>query len=156
MKTKSFSDLLLAFLSTKKFEILNIIILLCHCLLYSFMLYYRSDCTIQARGKMATPPLPPKRTKILTTLDNEWKRSLTGSFEGFNSSQVSRDHIKKAEECIDNGGTRDERYRLVPFERILNENKVKIKFSYTCTTHVHICTSAYIICTFCRYTYQYP
>ena len=109
------------------------------------MLYYRSDC----RGKMATPPLPPKRTKILTTLDNEWKRRLTGSFEGFNSSQVSRDHITKAEECIDYGGTRDQRYRLVPFERILNENKVESKFLYNIIYHsrAHVHTAYICICT---------
>lgn len=86
---------------------------------------------------MATPPLPPKRTKFITVVDNEWKTRLTESFEGFNSSQVSRDHIKKAEECIDNGGTRDERYRLVPFERILNDNKVKKLYH----SHVHIFTA---------------
>ena len=70
-------------------------------------------------------PQPVKRTKFIKVFDNEWKARLTESFEGFNAGQVSRDHIKKAEECIDNGGLREERYRLVPFERILNENEVR-------------------------------
>ena len=95
---------------------------------------------------MATPP---KRTKILTTLNNEWKRSLTGLFEGFNSSQVTRDHVIKAEECIDNGGTRDQRYCLVPFEKILKENKVESKFlyniSHTCTSCAHHLHTMYTI-----------
>ena len=69
-------------------------------------------------------PQPPKRTKFIKVVDNEWKTRLTESFEGFNASQVSQKHLMKANECIDNGGTRDERYRLVPFERILNENQV--------------------------------
>ena len=83
---------------------------------------------------------PPKRTEVI---DNVWKTRLAESFEGFSASQVSRDHIERAKECIDKGGTRDERYRLVPFERILNENQVSIthththtqvpEFMYTCT-----------------------
>ena len=69
-------------------------------------------------------PLPPKRTKFIKVVDNEWKTALIDSFEGFNASQVSQMHVNKAKDCIRSGGTRDERYRLVPFERILNDNQV--------------------------------
>ena len=88
--------------------------------------------------KMAVqnPPLPTKRTKIFSVVDNVWKSNLIESFEGFNASQVSQHHIEMAEACIKNGGSKNERYRLVPFERILTENQVR-------DTHTH--TSLYII-----------
>lgn len=70
-------------------------------------------------------PQPQKRTKFIKVNDNEWKTGLIDSFGGFNASQVSRDHIEKAEACIKYGGSREERYRLVPFEKILNENRVR-------------------------------
>ena len=66
---------------------------------------------------------PPKWTNAA---GNEWKRALVKSFEGFNTSQVSQDRIEKAKQCIWNGGSCDDRYCLIPFERILKDNQVRI------------------------------
>ena len=58
------------------------------------------------------------------TATGDWKQALVQSFEGFSASQISQNHIEKARQCIRNGGSRHERYTLVPFERILNDNQV--------------------------------
>ena len=74
-------------------------------------------------------PLPPKRTKFITVAENQWKTALVDSFKGFSANQVSQEHVDKATACMRQGGTRDERYRLVPFERILYDNQVRTSLS---------------------------
>ena len=54
----------------------------------------------------------------------EWKCVLVQSFEGFSASQVSQHHVENARQCISKGGSRRERYTLIPFETILNDNQV--------------------------------
>ena len=61
-----------------------------------------------------------------TLSTREWKEALVRSFEGFSASQVSQHHVENARQCISNGGSYQERYTIIPFERILKDNQVKI------------------------------
>ena len=66
-------------------------------------------------------PKPRHRTK---SVDDPLKRELVQSFEGATSSEVTQGQIERAEKCIKDGGSHDERYNLIEFDKILNENKV--------------------------------
>ena len=94
---------------------------------------------------MASPnaPQPQKRTKFIKVVDSECKMALVSSFEGFNASQVSREHIERAEACINSGCSRDERYRLVPFEKILFDNQVNEELYVH--IHMYICMHAHVV-----------
>ena len=61
-----------------------------------------------------------------TLSTREWKQALVRSFEGFSASQVSQHHMENARQCVSNGGSYQERYIIIPFERILNDNQVKV------------------------------
>jgi hypothetical protein len=60
-----------------------------------------------------------------TLATREWKSALVRSFEGFSASQVSQHHVESARQCISNGGSYQERYSVIPFERILSDDQVK-------------------------------
>ena len=64
--------------------------------------------------------------RLTTTATSEWKCALVASFEGFSASQVSQHHVEKARQCIRSGGSRYERYTLIPFEKILDANLGKV------------------------------
>ena len=66
-----------------------------------------------------------------TLSTREWKEALVQSFKGFSASQVSQHHEENARQCISNGGSYQERYTIIPFERILKDNQVKIVISVT-------------------------
>ena len=74
----------------------------------------------------ASRPIPkPRRQGSINVLDDRWKCELVQSFEDITSlSQVSQSQIEKAEQCINYGGTRKDRYHLIDFEKLLNINKV--------------------------------
>ena len=55
-----------------------------------------------------------------------WKDALVRSFQGFSDNHISPDQTKYAEQCILNGGSRHQRYTLIPFENILSDNQVWI------------------------------
>ena len=81
-----------------------------------------------AEGVQFPSPRPtpkPRRQRSIIVLTEEWKYELTQSFEGIISSQVSQDQIEKAEQCIKHGGTRNERYQLIEFDKLLDENQVR-------------------------------
>jgi hypothetical protein len=68
----------------------------------------------------ARPTAKPRRQR------EGWKNDLIQSFEGIISCEVMPDQIEKAKQCIKRGGTRNERYKLLEFERLLNENQVSL------------------------------
>ena len=65
-------------------------------------------------------PSPKPRHRILSVKD-PWKRELVQSFKGITSREVTEDLVEKAKQCIKHC---NERYNLVPFEKLLNENQV--------------------------------
>ena len=75
-----------------------------------------------------------------TPTPTEWKSALVQLFEGFSANQVSQHHVESARQCISQGGSRRERYTLIPFERILNDNQVQ-----HIHVHVHVYAHMYII-----------
>ena len=75
-----------------------------------------------------------------TSTPTEWKSALVQLFEGFSANQVSQHHVESARRCISQGGSRHERYTLIPFERILNDNQVK-----HIHVHVHVYAHMYIV-----------
>ena len=69
-----------------------------------------------------TRPVPkPHHSKTLS-VDDPWKRELVQSLEDATSSEVTQDLVEKAEKCIKHSS---ERYNLLEFEKILNENQVR-------------------------------
>jgi hypothetical protein len=71
-----------------------------------------------------TPKLRRQRNNINIAAHEGWKRELIQSFEDITSREVTPDQIEKANQCIKHGGTRNERYKVLEFERLLNENQV--------------------------------
>ena len=65
-------------------------------------------------------PSPKPRHRILSVKD-PWKRELVQSFKGVTSREVTEDLVEKAKQCIKHC---NERYNLVPLEKLLNENQV--------------------------------
>ena len=70
------------------------------------------------------PTPKPRRQRSIIMLTEGWKYKLTQSFEDVTYSQVSQGQIEKAEQCIKHGGTHNERYQLIEFDKLLNENQV--------------------------------
>ena len=83
--------------------------------------------------KSTPKPKPRRRRNAFVLADHDkWirKRELIQLFKGISSREVSLDQIEKANQCIKHGGTRSERYQFLEFEKVLNENQVKLS-SYT-------------------------
>ena len=77
------------------------------------------------------PKFKPRRQRnassVLADHDHEkWKYELVQLFEGISSREISPHQIEKAKQCIKHGGTRSQRYQLVEFEKVLNENRVSL------------------------------
>ena len=70
-------------------------------------------------------PVPKSHRSRSKSIDEPLKRELVQSFKGATSCEVTSDQIEKAEECIFKEiGAREERYSLIEFDKILNENQV--------------------------------
>ena len=67
---------------------------------------------------------PPRPTAKPRRLRGGWRYELIQSFEGITSHEATPDQIQKAKQCIKRGGTYKERYQLLEFEKLLNENQV--------------------------------
>ena len=64
--------------------------------------------------------------------NNHWKLELVKSFEGITSHEVSKEQLEKAKQCIEHGGTRKERYHIIEFEKLLDENQVSLLMISVC------------------------
>lgn len=76
----------------------------------------------------STPKPKPRRQRNTFVLadHDKWKHELIQLFKGISSREVSLDQIEKANQCIKHGGTHSERYQLLEFEKVLNENQVNL------------------------------
>ena len=91
--------------------------------------------TVTNLKSYAVKELLPKPTRIPTLHSrywsksvNRWKGMLIQSLESIACTQssmiVSKDQVQKAKQCIKYGGASNERYHLIDFDKLLNENKV--------------------------------
>ena len=69
-------------------------------------------------------PVPKPHCSRSKSVDEPLKCELVQSFEGATSYEVTGDQIEKAEKCIKEIGAREEKYSLIEFNKILNENQV--------------------------------
>ena len=67
---------------------------------------------------------PPRPTAKPRRQRGRWRHELVQSFEGITFREVTPDQIENAKLCIKYGGTCKERYQLLEFEKLLNENQV--------------------------------
>ena len=75
-------------------------------------------------------PIPkPRHQRSSMSQNSYWKHQLVQSFEGITSCELSEDQLEKAKQCIRNGGTYKERYHLVEFEKLLDENQVRMSLN---------------------------
>ena len=82
------------------------------------------DSPVSSTPKPRPVPKPRRSNSRTKSTDEPFKRELVQSFEGATSNKVTQDQIERAKVCIKDGGSRNERYSLVEFDTILNENKV--------------------------------
>ncbi len=73
---------------------------------------------------MAQPPVPKPRFKPQSDFKPQSveKRELVKAFEGFSSNAVNQQQLQLAKACIEAGVS--DCYQLLPFERILELNRV--------------------------------
>jgi len=109
-----------------------------------------------------TPPQPVPQPRPRRKTGNPLRKKYVEIFAGFNANTVSDEQVQAARDCIHSGGPPSTRYVQVPFDVILNQNKVRfsmcvwtfglrmhsVQFSFGIVTqhkddHLTMMTSAY-------------
>lgn len=78
--------------------------------------------------------------------DRMQRGALIDSFWGFSSSTVEPRHLELARACIEVG---ENRYDVLPFEDLLNRNRVSLCVCVCCLRSVCICVRYVYMCTVC-------
>ena len=72
-----------------------------------------------------TPPQPVPQPRPRQKTGNPLRKKYVEMFAGFNTNTVSDEQVQAARDCVHNGGPPSTRYVQVPFDIILNQNKVR-------------------------------